>query len=336
MFLLTALEILMAREITLRQIRTVIAVCEEGSFTRAAKRENATQSGVSQHIAAVERAVGMRLFERTREGARPTPAGTRYYRRCLDAVGTLQTGSEEIRALTGQVSGHMRIGLMPTFTRAALAPVLQRYVQDLPDVKLRLVEGYSAMLTDMVLAEELDFAIVPSFEGRLGLKSRLLARDREMLISGRSSRLRPLKPVRLASHSPLKIVVPGRHNIRRRNLETYFDTNGIEIADMIEMDAMIGTLEFVARSDWVTVLPSIICINDVGRGDLVVNPIVDPPLFSEFVAITPARRPLSVQARTFLDRIEAEIASIRAAWKGKFKSRRCKTRKMKSRSLKRK
>jgi len=317
----------MAREITLRQIRTVIAVCEEGSFTRAAKRENATQSGVSQHIAAVERAVGVRLFERSREGVRATPAGTRYYRRCLDAVGTLQTGSEEIRGLAGQVSGQMRVGLMPTFTRAALAPVLQRYVRDLPDVKLRIVEGYSAMLTDMVLSEELDFAIVPSFEGRLGLKSRLLARDREMLISGRDSRLKPLRPVRLAGCPPLKIVVPGKHNIRRRNLETYFDTNGIAVADMIEMDAMIGTLEFVAHSDWVTVLPSTICINDVGRGDLVVNPIVDPPLFAEFVAITPARRPLSVQARLFLDRIESEIAHIRAAWKDNFRSQMRKKRK---------
>ena len=50
--------------IPLRQIRAVIAVCEEGSFTRAAERVNATQCGISQHVAAVERAPGVRLFER--------------------------------------------------------------------------------------------------------------------------------------------------------------------------------------------------------------------------------------------------------------------------------
>ena len=63
---------------------------------------------------------------------------------------------------------------------------------------------------------------------------------------------------------------------------------------MLEMDAMIGTLEFVARSDWVTVLPSLISVNDIGKGELVVNPIVDPPLHAEFVVIQPARRTLSV------------------------------------------
>jgi DNA-binding transcriptional LysR family regulator len=311
----------MSEKLSLHQVRAVIAVCEEGSFTRAALREHATQSGISQHIAAVEREVGVRLFERSAKGVRPTPAGTRYYRRCIEAVGTLQAAGEEMRALAGRVSGNLRVGLMPTFTRAALAPALLGYVRDFPDVKLKIVEGYSAVLTDMVLAEELDFAVVPTFEGRVGLKSRLLARDREMLISGRARGFTALSPMRLSDCEPLKLVVPGTHNIRRRNLETYFQTNGIPVEDTIEMDAMIGTLEFVARSDWVAVLPSIICINDVGRGDLVVNPIVDPPLYAEFVVISPARRPLAGEARRFLERMEKEIAGIRASWKEKFRAR---------------
>ena len=69
---------------------------------------------------------------------------------------------------------------------------------------------------------------------------------------------------------------------------------------MLEMDAMIATLEFVARSDWVTILPSLISVNDIGRGELIVNPIVEPPLHAEFVVIQPTRRTLSTQARLFL------------------------------------
>jgi LysR family transcriptional regulator, nitrogen assimilation regulatory protein len=123
--------------------------------------------------------------------------------------------------------------------------------------------------------------------------------------------------------------VPGPDNIRRRNLETYFQTHGVEIAAMLEMDAMIGTLEFVARSDWLTVLPSVISVNDLGKGELVVNPIVDPPLHAEFVVIQPARRTLSVPARLFLERFEAEIAHIQAIWDralaGPVRSQRPKT-----------
>jgi DNA-binding transcriptional LysR family regulator len=300
--------------IALRQVRAVIAVCEEGSFTRAAERENATQSGISQHVAAVERALGVKLFERSARGIAPTPAGLRYYRSCVEAVGRLENANEEARARAGLVTGDLRVGLMPTFTRAVLAPTLDDFVPRHPEIRLHVVEGYSGVLTDMVLADELDFAVVPAFEGRIGLKSRLLVRDREMLLSGRRRGLTPLAPVRLAELAPLKIVVPGPDNVRRRNLETYFQTNGVEIAALLEMDAMIGTLEFVARSDWVTVLPSLISVNDIAGRELVVNPLAEPALHAEFVVIQPARRPLSVQARLFLDRFEAEVAHIHAIW----------------------
>src|SRR4051794_8359276 len=119
--------------IALRQIRAVIAVCEEGSFTRAAERENATQSGISQHVAAVERELGVKLFERSSVGVVPTPAGLRYYRRCVEAVGMLETADEEARALAGLVTGDLRVGLMPTFTRAVLAPTLEHFVPRCPD-----------------------------------------------------------------------------------------------------------------------------------------------------------------------------------------------------------
>jgi LysR family nitrogen assimilation transcriptional regulator len=146
------------------------------------------------------------------------------------------------------------------------------------------------------------------------LKSRLILRDREVLISGRGSPFKPLAPVRLSDCAPLKIVAPGPDNIRRRNLETYFQTHGVEVAAQLEMDAMIGTLEFVARSDWVTVLPSLISVNDIGSGGLVVNPIAAPSLYAEFVVIEPSRRTLSTQARLFLERFEAEVAHIHGVW----------------------
>jgi LysR family nitrogen assimilation transcriptional regulator len=108
--------------------------------------------------------------------------------------------------------------------------------------------------------------------------------------------------------------VPGPDNIRRRNLETYFQSHGVEIAGLLEMDAMIATLEFVARSDWVTILPSVISVNDIGRGELTVNPFVDPEMHAEFVVIQPTRRRLSTQARLFLERFEREVAHIHEVW----------------------
>src|ERR1700674_2241204 len=141
----------------------------------------------------------------------------------------------------------------------------------------------------MVLDDELDFAVVPAYQGTTGLKSRLLVRDREMLISGPRRGFTPLAPLRLSDCNNLKFVVPGPDNIRRRNLETYFQSHGVEVEALLEMDAMIATLEFGARSDWVTILPSVSSDTDIGRGELIVNPIAEPELHAEFVVIQPAR-----------------------------------------------
>jgi LysR family tcuABC transcriptional regulator len=300
--------------VALRQIRAVIAVCEEGSFTRAALRENATQSGLSQHVAAAERELGVKLFERSATGVQPTPAGLRYYKRCVEAVGQIESANEEVREFANVVSGDLRIGLIPTLTRAALAPTLEQFVPRYPDVRLHIVEGYSNLLTDMVLADDLDFAVVPTFEGRVGLKSRLIVRDREMLVSSPQRGFTTLEPVRLRDCGPLKIVLPSRTNVRRRNIEIYFQTHGVEVAEILEMDAMIGTLEFVARTEWVAILSGLICINDIGKPERVINPIYDPPLIAEFVVISPARRTLSTQARPVLECIEAEIERIQDVW----------------------
>src|SRR5262249_265175 len=150
--------------------------------------------------------------------------------------------------------------------------------------------------------------------GTIGLKSRLLVRDREMMISGPRAGFTALEPVRLSQCKPLKIVMPGPDDIRRRNLDTYFQTHGVEIEAVLEMDAMIATLEYVARTDWVTVLPSVISVNDIGRGELNVNPIVDPEMHAEFVVIQPTRRTLSTQARLFLERFESEVTHIHDVW----------------------
>ena len=302
-------------EIALRQIKAVIAVCEEGSFTRAAVRENSTQSGISQHVAAVERSLGIKLFERSVSGVRPTPAGWRYYKRCIDAVGQIASANDEVRAFASRVSGDLRVGLIPTVTRVVLAPALENFVRRYPDVRMHIVEGYSAALTEMVQNGDLDFAVVPATEGRVGLKTRLIARDREMLVSNVSRGLTPFEPIRLKDCGPLKILLPGRANVRRRNIEVYLETHGIEVEAVIEMDAMISTMQFVRLTDWVAILSGLICYADIGRDvRRVISPIEDPPLIAEFVVIWPARRRLSTPAELFLQIFEAEIAQIQEIW----------------------
>lgn len=298
--------------VTLRQIRSVVAVIEERSFTKAAKRENATQSGISQHVAAVEQHLGLALFERGSDGVSPTAAGRGYYTHCLELLRILETAEHEAKAIGGAMLGKIRAGLIPAFTRAALAPALVRFAESHPGVEIEVIEGYSNALTEMVRAQELDFALVPGFAGGTGLRLGHLTRSREMLVSGPAIGLDNLTPVRLADLPPLKLVVPARANVRRARIDEYIEALGIKVHRILEMDAMIGTLELVATSDWVTILPWVICNPDAeARGQVRrVSPLVEPTLHSDFVFIEPASRPLSPQGHLFLDALRSEIEAL--------------------------
>jgi DNA-binding transcriptional LysR family regulator len=82
-------------------------------------------------------------------------------------------------------------------------------------------------------------------------------------------------------------------------MKTYFQTNGVDLERTLELDAMMGTLDLVARSDWVAVLPGLMMASDIEGETLRINPIVDPPMFLDLVAIEPSRRALSFPAAAF-------------------------------------
>lgn len=299
---------------SLRDMALFIAAYEERSFTAAAQREHATQSGVSQHVKKLEESLGAKLFERGATQVSPTPAGDLYYRHCIDLLRRNAAATLAVKALAPGLDGEINIGLMPTMTRCVLAPALERFVEEHPNVVVRVEEAYSAVLTQKAQAGMLDFAMVPAFAGLVGLSSRFLVTTRELLVSGLARGLTHLAPVRLRDLGPLKIVVPGPANTRRRSLETYFASNGVKVERLLELDAMMGTLDFVASGDWVTVLPGIMMANDAEHSRFVLNPLVDPPLSLDLAVIEPARKALSPAASAFLEVLGEEAQRLNATF----------------------
>ncbi|HEY0571457.1 MAG TPA: LysR family transcriptional regulator [Enterovirga sp.] len=300
---------------SLQDIRLFVAAYEERSFTAAAQRENATQSGVSQHIRKLEERFQINLFTRDKGRVAPTPAGDSYYRGCLDVLRAHDAATKTVQAYAGGLEGEVVVGLMPTMTRCVLAPALVRFVEAHPNAAIRVVEGYSANLTQLVQSAELDFAIVPATAGITGVKSRLYLRTPEILVGAKAhSQRRNMEPVRAADLGRLRLVAPSRVNTRRLSIETYLASNGVAIERLLELDAMLGTLDLVGRSDWVAVLPGIMMATDTEAGALTLNPLAAPALMLDLMLIEPARRTLSPIAAAFLALLEEQGALLNARW----------------------
>lgn len=299
---------------SIRDLRLFVAAYEEGSFTAAAARENTTQSGVSQHMHKLEAGFGVQLFTRGAGSIMPTPAGEMYYRHCIEILRAFQSSKEDMAVFGAGLSGEILVGLMPTLTRCALSPALRTFVEANPNARVRVVEGYSSHLTERVSSGEFAFAIVPAFETPVGLRSRPFLSTPEVLVSTRHSTRRHVAPVRLRNLPPLKLVLPGHENTRRRTLESHIVSNGGRIKAILELDAMMGTLDLVAGSDWTTILPGVMMAADLDRDRFSVNPIVDPALSLELVLIEPARRPMEPTAQAFLEVLESAATRMNACW----------------------
>ena len=157
----------------------------------------------------------------------------------------------------------------------------------------------------------LDFAVVPtSFDLSETLLSTPMGTDRECFVCAVG---RPL-PIRnggviLAELGALKLVLPGAANARRQRVQAYLDLNGIEVQDVLELDTMHGTLDLVARSDWVSILPSILCLPDLDGTRRQVVPLVEPALNVNYMRIQTRKRPLNMAAQAFADILQEELNS---------------------------
>lgn len=304
--------------ISLRQIRSFVAVYEAASFTDAAEREGATQSGISQHIKQLEAELGVTLLARNGRAVEATPAGRLYYAECVDVLKRLDAARQGVAVKS--LHGKVRVGLMPTFTRSVLAPALEKFLNAAPGSEISVTEVYSGVLTEMVLKGDLDFGVVPAFEGTTGLSQHLVIRDREMLVASKRNLGDHLRSVRLRDLGALKVILPGLQNTRRRTIETYFSTNEIRVAERLELDAMMGTLQFVAASDWVAVLPFVMMMSDLDGARFTIRPLDDPPFHSEFVLIEPSRRAMSPAAALFAGILKAEAEHAGAVFRERIKA----------------
>ena len=294
----------------LQHLKYFVAVFEEGSFSAGAQRVNATQSGLSTHVRQLEDRYQVQLLNRSSTGVTPTEAGKQFYR---DAVRVLYAATEaeaNLRASSGMMTGHVTVGLMPTFTRAVLAPALTRFTRDYPNVKITVREAYSGELSRQVLAGELDFAVVPASDVNVRLRSSLMATDQEYLVVSCESGIAEEGPVRLAELPPLNLVLPSRENARRLKIDQYLATNGIETNRLMELDSMFTTLDLVARSNWATILPGILCLPDLAGNLRRVIPITGPELSVDYLRIELKSVPFSDAGQAFYGLLMDELVTV--------------------------
>ena len=113
-----------------------LAVAEERSFTRAAKRLGVSTSALSHAIRGLEERIGVRMLARTTRSVAPTDAGEQLIARLGPALGDIRGALAQVSGLRDQPAGRVRIVVSPLAATLVLAPKLGQFARAYPDIVL--------------------------------------------------------------------------------------------------------------------------------------------------------------------------------------------------------
>jgi LysR family pca operon transcriptional activator len=178
--------------IRLRHLQCFLAVAEARNLRRAAEALAVSQPAVTKTLNELEDILGVRLFERGRRGAQPTPEAEVFLRHANASVQSLGEAVDSMLRGRGEALP-LRLGALPTAAPSVLARALQAFEQERPDVELRVATARNAQLLAQLRARELDLVL-----GRMADPDDMVGLTFELLYS------EPLVLVASATHPLLR------------------------------------------------------------------------------------------------------------------------------------
>mgnify|MGYP005983858955 CR=1 FL=1 len=269
----------------LTQLRYVLAVAETRNFTRAAEQCHVVQSALSHQIKALEHELGVDLFARTSRRVDITAAGEAFLpaaQACLDAATRARADAV---ATTGEISGTLTVGAIPTVAGVDLPVALGRLRREHPQVKVALQVGNSNDFVGDIAAGRLDVAVlgVSADIDPLGASTRAAVRvkevTREKLVAvlPTSHQFAQRKRLRLADLAGEDFVDFPAGGTGRQQADLAFTAAGLHREVAFETMTTALMLDLVRQGLAVALLAPSVVEDDGGEKPVVTVPVTDGP-----------------------------------------------------------
>jgi len=144
----------------LAKMRQVVAIHETGSLARAASRLGMAQASLSKNLARLEDQLGLRVFERSPTGSRPTPAGELIVSRAKRLIEESEMLQRDVALLAGTEPRDLGIGAAIALSGQFLPHLAPRVADRFPKVRMRFETASAQQLLDRLRARRLDVIIV--------------------------------------------------------------------------------------------------------------------------------------------------------------------------------
>jgi len=242
---------------TIQQIKYFLVLANELHFWKTSEKVFISQSALSRQIQALENEMGMSLFERDKRNVKLTDAGKFLQKHWTNTIKELDQIHRQAKKIDEGVSGLVTISYPGSIAFKFLPNLLESLNQNLPDLKLELIEPTDGSHENLLLNYEIDIAFSRDHIQHININSLKLQTEPICLVIPNNHWLNTSEFRNLNELKDEKFIIAGLHQktFFASLLRTFFDRNNFQPKTIIESDFGGMILNLVSKGIGISILP---------------------------------------------------------------------------------
>lgn len=288
--------------VTLKQLRTFVAVAECGRFRLAAEAVNLTQSAVSILIKELEGQLGASLFDRHTRFVGLTDAGKRLLPLAVDILERVDSAVDSMVDITTLKTGRVTIASATVIAATYLPSRIASFVRRYPEIRVDLRDVSEDEIRALLLDGEADIGVGTSRFREQEINEHELFADHLALFCPADDPLAAKKRVGWADFDNRTFIALTPENPLQRRIDELLEVNGVTTRRQFSVRFSATLLALVNEGLGIGILPA----GSKGLSpmvNIVMRPIMDPVASRNVVALTLRERTLSPAARSFFQHL---------------------------------
>ena len=291
----------------LKPLRAFCQTVRLGSVSRASEALYVSQPAITLQLQALERELGVPLFERSGRRLTPTREGQLLYElaqplvESLDGLGT--SFREKVRGLD---AGDLNIAANSSTILYLLPKIVEHFRSQHPDVHLTLHNAASADGTDLLRSDAVALAVGSMLDVPADLSYAPVYRFEPLLITPPDHPLARRRDLKLADLSPHALILPPKRQVTYRLVDLVFQQNRVPYTVALEVGGWEVIKQYVAMGMGISII-SAICLTESDRDRLAARSLSQWFPSRSYGVVVRKGKYLSPQARAFIELIQPDL-----------------------------
>ncbi|KAF1712477.1 LysR family transcriptional regulator [Pseudoxanthomonas kalamensis DSM 18571] len=295
----------------LKPLRAFCQTVRLGSVSRAAEALFVSQPAITLQLQALERELGVGLFERSGRRITPTAQGQILYDMAQPLVESLDGLAAEFRdRVSGLNPGELNIAANSSTILYLLPKIVEEFRSRHPDVHLTLHPAISADGTDLLRSDAVDLAVGSMLDVPSDLSYEPVYTFEPFLIAPRGHPLAAKPELVLEDLSPYPLILPPKRQITYRLVDLVFQKNRVPYTVALEVGGWEVIKQYVAMGMGISIVTAI-CLGEADHKRLAVRPLSAYFPSRSYGVVVRKGKFLSPQARAFVELIRPDLFAPR-------------------------